>query len=179
LNKIRIRKFRLRIFIEHFQVSLGGGGVQVVIELLAIFAVIALRIGEAKETFFEDRITPVPKGEGETEPLMVIAESGNSIFAPSVGAAAGVIVGKIIPRIAVRTIIFTHGAPLALAEVRAPLAPETILRFVALLLLAAEEFSLGGKIDSGQNSFRRSRRDSCDLCDTKTMAGQTSTQSKV
>ena len=65
-DKIRIRKFRLRIFVEHFQVGVGGGGIQVVIELLAIFSVIALRIGKAKETFFEDWITPVPESEGET-----------------------------------------------------------------------------------------------------------------
>jgi hypothetical protein len=49
---------------------------------------------------------------------------------------------------------FTHGAPLAFAEVRAPLAPKTILRFVALLLLDAEEFSLSGKIDSGHGRIR-------------------------
>ncbi len=55
----------------------GQGGVQVVIQLFAIFAVIALRIGEAKEPFLEDRITPVPQGEGGAEPLMVIAESGD------------------------------------------------------------------------------------------------------
>ena len=38
LHKIRIGKFRLRIFVEHFQVGVGGRRVQVVVELLAIFA---------------------------------------------------------------------------------------------------------------------------------------------
>jgi hypothetical protein len=74
---------------------MGRCGVQVVIELLAIFSVIALRIGKAKETLFENWITPVPESEGETEPLMVIAEAGESIFAPMVSTAARLVVGKI------------------------------------------------------------------------------------
>ena len=115
---------------------------------------IALRVGEAKETFFEDRILSVPERERETKPLMVIAESGNSIFAPTVGAAAGLLVGKIIPGIAVWAIVFTHGAPLAFAEVGTPFAPETILRFVALLLFNAEEFALSGKIESVHGRIR-------------------------
>jgi hypothetical protein len=53
----------------------------VVTELLAIFSVIALRIGKAKETLLENWITPVPESEGEKEPLMMIAEAGESIFA--------------------------------------------------------------------------------------------------
>ena len=82
--------------------------------------------------------------------------------------------GKVIPRIALRAIVLTHSAPLAFAEVRAPFAPETILRFVVLLLLEAEEFAVCGKIDSGHGGF-------CffvhggglkNACDTKTMAGR-------
>jgi hypothetical protein len=46
--------------------SAKASNIQAVIELLAIFSVIALRIGKAKETFFEDWITPVPESEGET-----------------------------------------------------------------------------------------------------------------
>jgi len=177
LKKIRIRKFGLRILIEHLQIGVGGRGVQVVIELLAIFAVIALCVGEAKEAFFEDRITPVPEHQGETEPLMVIAESGDSIFAPTVGATARVIVGKIVPGIAVRTIVLADGAPLALAEVGSPFTPETILRFGALLLRNAEEFALIGKVDSvhGRIRFVVYGGLLTIVCDTKTMAWQTST----
>jgi len=153
-DKIRIRNLRLRIFVEHFQVGVGGGGIQVVIELLAIFSVIALRIGKAKETFFEDWITPVPESEGETEPLMVIAEAGESIFAPTVRTAARLVVGKISPRIAIRAIVLTHGAPLAFAEVRPPFAPEAILRFVALLLLNPKKFALTAKSGSVQGRMR-------------------------
>src|SRR4029077_10195738 len=145
MSKWRIRKFRLRIFVEHFQIGMGRCGVQVVIELLAIFSVIALRIGKAKETLFENWITPVPESEGETEPLMVIAEAGESIFAPTVSTAARLVVGKISPRIAIRAIVLAHGAPLAFAQVRPPFAPETILRFVVLLLLDSEKFGLSGK----------------------------------
>jgi hypothetical protein len=49
---------------------------------------------------------------------MVIAEAGESIFAPTVRTAARLVVGKIRPRIAIRAIVLTHRAPLAFAEVR-------------------------------------------------------------
>jgi len=163
------------IFITTFP---NGGGIQVVIELLAIFSVIALRIGKAKETFFEDWITPVPESEGEAEPLMVIAEAGESIFAPTVRTAARLVVGKISPRIAIRAIVLAHGAPLAFAQVRPPFAPETILRFVVLLLLDPEKFRLSGKSGAVQGRMRWfvvHGESLSNVCKNKEMASQTST----
>ena len=41
---------------------------------LHILAVIPLRTGQSEEPFFQDRIAPIPKGEGETKPLLVIRD---------------------------------------------------------------------------------------------------------
>src|SRR5690348_7188719 len=68
---------------------------------------------------------------------VVVAESRDAIFAPAVGAAAGVIVWKVIPRGAAGAIVFTHGSPLALAEIGPPLSPGllVVLGFLKAFLL--------------------------------------------
>src|SRR5258705_5236313 len=97
VNELRIRKFPLRILIEHFQVSMCGGGVQIVIQLFAIFAVVAFAICEAKETFLEDWVALIPKHEREAKPLMVVAKSCDAVLAPSISSAASMVVGKGCP----------------------------------------------------------------------------------
>ena len=101
MNKLRVGKFPLRIFVEHFQVGMCGRGVQVVIELLAILAVIALAVGQTEKTLLENRIASVPESKREAKSLVVIGESGDAILAPSIGAAAGMVVREVLPGIAV------------------------------------------------------------------------------
>jgi hypothetical protein len=113
----------LRILVEHLQVGVSRSGVEVVVEFLDVFAVVALGVGEAEEAFFKDGIFFVPEGEGEAEALLAIAEAGEAIFAPAVGAAAGVVVGEVFPGVAVWGVVFADGAPLAFGEVRTPAAP--------------------------------------------------------
>src|SRR5438876_11193310 len=50
LDQTRIRKFRLRIFVERLHVGMRWRRVEVVIELLYILAVIALGAGETEQT---------------------------------------------------------------------------------------------------------------------------------
>src|SRR6478672_4120172 len=82
------------------------GGVQIVVQFLAVLAVIALTIGQPEQALLEDRITFVPQREGEAKSLVMISESGDAILAPSIGAAAGMVVGQILPRVAVLTVVF-------------------------------------------------------------------------
>ena len=74
-----------------------GRGVEVVVELLDVFAVVAFAAGQPEEPLFEDRVLAVPQGQGKAEALLVVADAGDAVFAPAVGAAAGVVVGEIIP----------------------------------------------------------------------------------
>src|SRR6476660_8664765 len=111
-NKLSVGKFPLRILIEHFQVSMSRGGVQIVVQFLAVLAVIALTIGQPEQALLEDRITFVPQREGEAKSLVLIGESGDAILAPSIGAAAGMVVGQILPRVAILTVVFPYRPPL-------------------------------------------------------------------
>src|SRR6516164_4554150 len=54
---------------------------------------------------------------------MVVADPGKAVLAPVISARASLVVGEIVPRIAVVAVILADRAPLALAEVWPPLLP--------------------------------------------------------
>jgi hypothetical protein len=114
-----------------------GGAVEVIIILLDVLPVIALAIGQAEQTLFEDRVLAVPQSNGKAQSLVVVADPGEAVFTPVIGARAGLVVGEIVPRIAVLAIVLSDRAPLAFAEVRPPLLPRHPLfpRFVETQLL--------------------------------------------
>src|SRR6266705_3703109 len=79
--------------------------------------------GQAKNAFFQDRIVAIPQGQRETNLLMTIADARESVFIPPVNARPGHVVWEIVPRRAIRAIVFTHGSPSALAEIWTPAFP--------------------------------------------------------
>src|SRR5262249_51464116 len=80
-----------------------------------------------EEALFDDGVFAVPEGQGEAEALLIIGETGKAILATAVGTASGLIVGEVVPGVSRVAVVFAHGTPLALAEVRAPLAPGDVL----------------------------------------------------
>ncbi len=113
----------VRVFVEAFGVGVGWGGVEVVPSFFGVFAVVAFGVGEAEEAFFEDGVVSVPEGDGEAEASAAVAEAEDAFFAPAVGAVGGVVVGEVVPCVAVWGVVFADGAPLAFGEVGAPAAP--------------------------------------------------------
>src|SRR5947207_1189639 len=103
------------------------GRIKVVIDLLHIFAVVALAVGQAEQALLENGIAAIPQSDSKAQLLLVIAETGNAVLAPAVGAAASCVVRQILPGIAVGAVILAHRAPLALAQVRAPAFPAAFL----------------------------------------------------
>ena len=100
-----------------------GRGIEVVVALLHVLAVVALGIGQAEEPFLEDRVAAVPEGQGEAQAALAIGDAQQAVFAPAVGPAAGLIVGKVAPGIAVRRVVFADRGPLPFGQVRAPAFP--------------------------------------------------------
>src|SRR6516162_2293147 len=115
---------------------MGRRAVEIEVVLLDVFPVIALAIGQAEQPLLQDLVLAIPQGNGKTQPLVVVTDTGEAILAPVIGARAGLIVVEVIPRIAVLAVVLAHRAPLALAEVRAPLLPRHALlaRFFETLL---------------------------------------------
>ena len=61
LHQPAVRKFRLRILVEHFQVRVRRRGIEGVVQLLYVLTVISLGIGQAEKPLLEDRVLTVPK----------------------------------------------------------------------------------------------------------------------
>src|SRR5262249_55744260 len=117
--------------------------VEVVVDLLDVLPVIALAVGQAEEPLLEDRVFTVPQGQRQTQALLVVADAGQAVLAPAVGAAAGVVVRQVAPGVALGAVVLADGAPLPLAQVRPPLLPRLAalaLFFKAPLLFVHDGF---------------------------------------
>ncbi len=63
IDQIRVRKSRLRILIKHLQIRMRGRGVEIVVLLFDVLAVIALAIRQAEEPLLQDGVAAVPQGQ--------------------------------------------------------------------------------------------------------------------
>ena len=97
--------------------------VDVEVVLLDVLAVVALGIGQAEQAFLQDRVPLVPQREGQAEPLLVVADPGDTILAPAVRAGPGLVVAEIGPGVSAVAVILPDRAPLPLAEIRSPGSP--------------------------------------------------------
>src|SRR5439155_9064440 len=140
LAERRVRKCRLRVLVQAFHVTVRGGVVEIVVVLLHVLAVVPLDVAESEEPFLQNRIASVPERNGKAEGLVTVAETGEAVFVPAVGARSCMIVRKVGPGVAVGAVVLADGAPGALGEVRAPALP--VLRAKARLL---ETTPLGGR----------------------------------
>src|SRR5205823_5368846 len=103
--------------------AVGGRAVEVEPVLLGVLAVVALVAGEAEDPLLEDRVASIPEHKRQAERLPLVADAGQPVLAPAVGARAGVVVREVLPGGAASAVVLAHGAPGPLADVRAPPAP--------------------------------------------------------
>src|SRR6185312_1787285 len=88
-----------------------------------VLTVIAFAADQAEGPLFENRVVAVPERQGEAEQLLPVADAEQPILIPAIGFGASLIVRQIVPRRAVGAVVFAHGAPGALAQVRSPALP--------------------------------------------------------
>ncbi len=86
LHQLRIREFRLRVLVEEAHVGVCGRAIEIEVVLLHVLAVVALVAAQAEQAFFEDRITTIPERDGKADALVPIADPGQTVFVPSIGA---------------------------------------------------------------------------------------------
>ncbi len=97
--------------------------VKVEVILLDVFAMIALAVGQPVQALLDDRVSAVPQRERKAQDAMIIGNAGQTVLAPAIGARARLVVGEIIPGVAILAVVLTYRSPLALAQVGAPLFP--------------------------------------------------------
>jgi hypothetical protein len=122
-----VRVCRLRVLVQVLHVRVGRRGIEIEVVFLHVLAVVCLAVGEAEQTFLEDRILPVPQRQREAEELLIVGDAGEAVLAPAIRARAGLVVAEVVPGVSVLAVVFAHGPPLPLAQVGAPLLPRDLL----------------------------------------------------
>ena len=123
LDQIAVRICVLRVFIEILHVRVGRRAVEVKVVFLDVLAVIALALVRPNSRSLRIGSLPFHRASGKAQPLVVVAEPGEAVLAPVIGARARLIVREIVPGIAVLAVVLADRAPLALAEIRSPQSP--------------------------------------------------------
>src|SRR5258708_20439545 len=118
-----VRKFRLRIFVEHAHVCVGGCRVEVKVYFLDALAMIALISRKAKKPFFQNVVASIPQRQPETDHLVSIADSAEAVLSPAIRARTRVVVREEFPSGAARTVILADGSPLPLRQIGPPALP--------------------------------------------------------
>src|SRR5262249_16794063 len=113
------------------------GSVQIVVMLLDVFAVIPLCVAQAEQPLLQHRVSAVPQGERQAEPLLEIAEACQPVFAPAVGAAPRLVVIEVVPGVATSRVILANRSPLPLADVRSPKLPGRLALLVQSLVFSS------------------------------------------
>src|SRR5204863_2065568 len=90
------------------------------------------------QPFFQDRIFPIPQCDRKTYMLLVITNSSDPIFPPTIHTTARMIMRKGIPCISMLAVIFSHSSPLPLTQIWAPFSPAGLLQS---LLFSIHDFS--------------------------------------
>src|SRR5215469_2366735 len=122
-DDVLVGKALLRVLVQVLHVRVRGRAVDVKVVVLHVLAMIAFAIRKSEEAFLQDRISFVPERESKAQQLLIVTNASQSVFSPTVSARSRLVVGEIVPRVAVDTVVFAHGSPLALAEVRPPFLP--------------------------------------------------------
>src|ERR1700761_8185151 len=115
LNQFRVGICPLWILVQVFHVGVGWSAIEIEVVLLDILTVVAFAICQAKQALLKDRILPIPQRQRKAEPLLVIADPAESVFAPSIGPRTGLIMRQVIPRITIRAVILSNRSPLPFA----------------------------------------------------------------
>ena len=76
----------MRIFVEVLHVRVGRSTVEVKVIFLDVFPVITFAVRQTEQTLFKNGIAFIPESEREAQLLLVVGDSGESVFTPVVGA---------------------------------------------------------------------------------------------
>ena len=123
LDQIAVGKCRLRILVQVLHVRMCRRAVEVEVVFLNVFAVVGFAVRQAEHAFFEDGVFAIPQGHAEAQQLLIIADAGKTILAPVIGAGAGLVMGEVVPGIAILAVVLANRTPLPLAKVGSPLSP--------------------------------------------------------
>src|SRR5688572_24653570 len=118
---------------------MGRGVVKIIIQFLHIFTMIALAIGQTKQSFLYIGIFRIPECEAEAKELFNITDPCNAVFTPAINAVQCSFIRRIIPGIGIFAVVFTYGSPLPVGYIRSPFLPFRVLKPLLFCIHAFED----------------------------------------
>src|SRR5271157_867218 len=85
-TQVVVREGSLGVLVQIPHVRMGRRAVEIEVVLLDVLPMVALAVGEAEESFLEDRVLAVPERDGEAQQLLVIRQPGNPVLTPVIGS---------------------------------------------------------------------------------------------
>lgn len=76
----------LSILVEIFHVGMGGEVVEIEVRFFDVFSVVTLMASETVQAFLEEVVFFVPKGKRNAVELVVIGDTGNTVFTPTINS---------------------------------------------------------------------------------------------
>ena len=123
LDQIGVGICRLRILVQVLHVGMRGRAVEVEIVFFNVFPVVGLAVRQPEHAFFEDGVFAIPQGYAEAQQLLMIADAGQTILAPVIGAGSRLVMSEVVPGITVLAVVLANCPPLPLAKVGSPFSP--------------------------------------------------------
>jgi hypothetical protein len=101
---------------------MAGRAIEVKVVFFDVLSVIFFLASQSEGPFLQEGIAPIPQGKSETEILVTIADSTETVFAPPISTGTGMLVREIAPGFTVGTVVLSHSSPSTLGEKGPPLA---------------------------------------------------------
>src|SRR5690349_1953821 len=121
--ELLIRILRMRVLIQEFHVRVRRRGIEVIVILLDVLAVIAFRPAQAEQAFLQNPIASIPEREREAQALVVIADAAEPVLGPAISPHAGMVMREVLPGGSILAVILARIAPRALGQIRSPAFP--------------------------------------------------------
>jgi hypothetical protein len=102
--------------------------VEVEVVFFFVFAVVGLAVRQPEHAFFEDGVPAISQSQAKAQQLVLIAHAGKTVLAPMVGTRSRLVMSKVVPCIAILTVVLANCPPLALAKVGSSLSPRLLAR---------------------------------------------------
>lgn len=83
-DKLLVGVRLLRVLVQVLHVRMRRRRIQIPVQLLAVLSMVSLMSRNTEQTFLQNRINSIPQPKCEAKALVVIRNSGKTVFAPSV-----------------------------------------------------------------------------------------------
>lgn len=109
-HELLVRERLLRVLVQELHVRMRRRGIEIVVELLHVFAVVSLVARDTEEAFLEYAVLAVPQREPEAKTLVIVGDTTQAVLTPPVHARASMFMGEMAPGVTVRRVILAYGS---------------------------------------------------------------------